>query len=235
MPHTPTCAHGHGRRAVPLHLSLRSSYRPAPPADGLHARGVRVHVQPCSGHNLAKNGRRELGQLPPHSPAPTPQPRTLKHIPQILDPTDPPRPPSSSRAFPHRVCVLPCVRRIGPAASGRVPGIAEHARGHRGEPRRGTAGRLRRLPSRAFLRIRVEVGILGTPCVHVTGPSGRRAAPHAPQSERGPRGERRRGAGSRLGWSPTAGVCGVGVEFVRAVCACNWAVWTLGRAPHTPE
>ena len=146
MPRTATYAHGHGRRAVSLLASLRHSYRPAPPADGLHTCGLRV--QPCKCRNLAKHAHLEARFDLPHSPAPTPQPWTLKHLPQNFDPTDPLPSSHLLSCISHRV--PPVTVQDGVVRRGAVSYTHWSELASPGEPRAGVLGRLRRLAKSQF-------------------------------------------------------------------------------------
>jgi len=190
------------RRAATHELQLQLQTRTA--------RGRAAHVwgevQPCKCRNSAKHHRPQVRFELTHSPAPAPQPRTLKHPPHIFDPTDPPRPPSSSRAFPHPVC-SPCVRRTGAAASGRIrpcpthTGASARRLASRGPAHSAGCGDL---PSRTFASAPAKYNLCTprTPCVCSSGLYRGQTVPHAPQGECGPRGVPWHGSTGRPRRSP---------------------------------
>ena len=93
---------------------------------------------PSQGRNLTKRARIEVGQLSPDAAGPGTRSRAQKHPLQKITPTDPTRPPSSTRTFAH-----PRARRVRAGwdlpTLGRAMHTLERARGaRRAAGRRGT-------------------------------------------------------------------------------------------------
>ena len=161
---------------------------------------------PSQVENSAKQAQIEVGQLPPYAATPGTRSQAQKDRGQKITPTDPTRPPSSTRAVTQRVRPVNCTGLVLP----RV-GRAVHAL-ERTRARRRAAARHGR-PVAATAKVAVSPILLGnrvfrsrgSPCVCPVGSFRRRALPYTPRSVRGPRGVARRGTGGRPEQPPKRG------------------------------